>query len=183
MPVPFGAGRRGEALGGVGRGFSEGTGAAGEAKQRAVRGHSPRRGVPQGQLLLVVVADSLRKRLKRARGLWSGLFADGFVVACAGAGLNRIRKTNQQGPVCVTNWLAGCRAEASPEKAEYTLFVTREANLLRPMGGKAVLKRGRAPKPFGPAMCPCKWLSERVRSAMGANDARLMQLRAVASPE
>ncbi|KAH8606538.1 hypothetical protein ERJ75_001504900 [Trypanosoma vivax] len=56
-------------------------------------------------------------------------------------------------------------------------------NLLNLKVGEAVLKEVGAPKPLGLTVQPHKGLSKHVLSVKEAADTRLMQLRAVASPE
>ncbi|KAH8604750.1 hypothetical protein ERJ75_001686500 [Trypanosoma vivax] len=73
--------------------------------------------------------------------------------------------------------------EVSAEKTEYTLFGARGTNLLSLKVGEAVLKEVRAPKPLGLTVQPHKGLSKHVLSVKAAAGTRLMQLRAVASPE
>ncbi|KAH8612743.1 hypothetical protein ERJ75_000855300 [Trypanosoma vivax] len=73
--------------------------------------------------------------------------------------------------------------EVSAEKTEYTLFGARETRLLSLKVGETVLKEGRAPKLLGLTMRPHKGLGKHALSVKAAADTRLMQLRAVASPE
>ncbi|KAH8608463.1 hypothetical protein ERJ75_001305400 [Trypanosoma vivax] len=73
--------------------------------------------------------------------------------------------------------------EVSVEKTEYTLFCARGTNLLSLKVGEAVLKEVRAPKPLGLTVQPHKGLSKHVLSVKEAAGTRLMQLRAVTSPE
>ncbi|KAG8339743.1 hypothetical protein TRVL_09428 [Trypanosoma vivax] len=73
--------------------------------------------------------------------------------------------------------------EVSVEKAEHTLFGARETKLLRLKVGETALKEERAPKLLGLTMQPHKELSKHVMCMKAAPGSRLMQLRAVASPE
>ncbi|KAH8608554.1 hypothetical protein ERJ75_001297000 [Trypanosoma vivax] len=73
--------------------------------------------------------------------------------------------------------------EVSVEKTEYTLFCARGTNLLSLKVGEAVPKEVRAPKPLGLTVQPHKGLSKHVLSVKAAAGTRLMQLRAVASPQ
>ncbi|KAH8615424.1 hypothetical protein ERJ75_000586500 [Trypanosoma vivax] len=73
--------------------------------------------------------------------------------------------------------------EVSAEKTEYTLFCARETNLLSLKVGEAVLKEVRAPELLGLTVQPHKGLSKHVLCVKEAAGTRLMQLRAVASPE
>ncbi|KAH8604754.1 hypothetical protein ERJ75_001686000 [Trypanosoma vivax] len=73
--------------------------------------------------------------------------------------------------------------EVSAEKTEYTLFGARGTNLLSLKVGEAVLKEVRAPKPLGLTVQPHKELSKHVLCVKAAANTRLMQLRAVASPQ
>ncbi|CCD13168.1 unnamed protein product, partial [Trypanosoma congolense IL3000] len=73
--------------------------------------------------------------------------------------------------------------EVSAEKTEYMLFGARETNLLSPKVGETVLKEVRTPKLLGLTMQPHKGLSKHVQGVKAAADTRLLQLRAVASPE
>ncbi|KAG8342899.1 hypothetical protein TRVL_06282 [Trypanosoma vivax] len=73
--------------------------------------------------------------------------------------------------------------EVSAGKTEYTLFGARETNLLSLKVGEAVLKEERTPKLLGLTMQPHKGLSKHVACMKAVGNTRLMQLRAVASPE
>ncbi|KAH8603643.1 hypothetical protein ERJ75_001801500 [Trypanosoma vivax] len=73
--------------------------------------------------------------------------------------------------------------EAPAEKTEHTLFGARGTNLLSLKVGETALKEVRAPKPLGLTVQPHKGLSKHVLSVKAAANTRLMQLRAVASPE
>ncbi|KAH8606637.1 hypothetical protein ERJ75_001494000 [Trypanosoma vivax] len=73
--------------------------------------------------------------------------------------------------------------EVSAEKPEYTLFGARETNLPSLKVGESVLKEERAPKLLGLTMQPHKGLSKHVLSMKAQASTRLLQLRAVASPE
>ncbi|KAH8603226.1 hypothetical protein ERJ75_001842600 [Trypanosoma vivax] len=73
--------------------------------------------------------------------------------------------------------------EVSAEKTEYTLFGARETNLLSLKVGETALKEERAPKTLGLTMQPHRGLSKRVMCTKVAANTRLLQLRAVASPE
>ncbi|SCU70140.1 RNase H, putative [Trypanosoma equiperdum] len=128
-----------------------------------------------GPLLFIVKVDSPSKRLNCIPGLQHGLFANDFTIVCTSSDLNAIQRTVQQGLSCVTNW--------SAEKAEYTLFGARDTNLLYLRIGETVLKEVYTPKLLGLTMQPHKGLSKHARSVKAAADTRLMQLRAVVSPE
>ncbi|CCD20778.1 reverse transcriptase (RNA-dependent DNA polymerase), partial [Trypanosoma vivax Y486] len=144
-------------------------------------------GVPQGSvlgpLLFIVTVDSLSKRLNCIPGLHHGFFADDLTIVCTSADLGEIQQTIQQGLDCVTNWSAEYYMEVSAEKTEYTLFGAREANLLSLKVGETALKEERTPKLLGLTMQPHKGLSKHVRGMKAAANTRLLQLRAVASPE
>ncbi|CCD15172.1 unnamed protein product [Trypanosoma congolense IL3000] len=144
-------------------------------------------GVPQGSvlgpLLFIVTVDSLSKRLNCIPGLQHGFFADDLTIVCASADLSAIQQTIQQGLDCITRWSKEHYMEVSVEKTEYTLFGARETNLLSLKVGETVLKEVRTPKLLGLTMQPHKGLSKHVQGAKAAADARLLQLRAVASPE
>ncbi|KAH8604939.1 putative Reverse transcriptase (RNA dependent DNA polymerase) [Trypanosoma vivax] len=144
-------------------------------------------GVPQvsalGPLLFIVTVNSLSRRLNCIPGLQHGLFVDDFTIVCTSADLRAIQRTIQQGLDCITNWSAEYYMEVSEEKTEYTLFGARETNLLSLKVGKTALKEERAPKLLGLTMQPHNGLSKHVLSMNAAANARLMQLRAVASPE
>ncbi|KAH8613034.1 hypothetical protein ERJ75_000834800 [Trypanosoma vivax] len=73
--------------------------------------------------------------------------------------------------------------EFSAGKTGHTPFGARETNLLSLKVGVTVLKEERAPEPDGPTMQPQKGLSKHALSMKAAASTRLMQLRAVASPE
>ncbi|KAH8616473.1 hypothetical protein ERJ75_000475800 [Trypanosoma vivax] len=73
--------------------------------------------------------------------------------------------------------------EVSAEKTEYTLFGARETNLLSLKVGETALKEERTPKTGGLTMQPHKGLSKHVPSMKAAANTRLLQLRAVVSPE
>ncbi|CCD20716.1 hypothetical protein, conserved, partial [Trypanosoma vivax Y486] len=73
--------------------------------------------------------------------------------------------------------------EVSAEKTEYTLFGARETNLLSLKVGETALKEERAPKLLCPTMQPHKGLAKHVVCMKAAANTRLLQLRAVASPE
>ncbi|CCD20833.1 hypothetical protein, conserved [Trypanosoma vivax Y486] len=73
--------------------------------------------------------------------------------------------------------------EVSAEKTEYTLFGARETNLLSLKVGETALKEERTPKLLGLTMQPHKGLSKHVMCMKAAANTRLLQLRAVASPE
>ncbi|RHW72721.1 Reverse transcriptase (RNA-dependent DNA polymerase) [Trypanosoma brucei equiperdum] len=135
--------------------------------------------VPQGSvhgpLLFIVKVDSPSKRLNCIPGLQHVLFANDLTIVCTSSDLNAIHRTVQQGLSCVTNWSAG--------KAEYTLFGARDTNLLYLRIGETVLKEVYTPKLVGLTVQPHKGLSKHARSVKAAADTRLMQLRAVVSPE
>ncbi|KAH8605646.1 hypothetical protein ERJ75_001605500 [Trypanosoma vivax] len=102
---------------------------------------------------------------------------------CTSADLSKIHKTAQRGLDCITTWSAECYMEVSAEKTEHTLFGARETNLLSLKVGKTSLKEERTPKFLRLTMQSHKGLSKRVLSVTAAANTRLMQLRAVASPE
>ncbi|KAH8616768.1 putative Reverse transcriptase (RNA dependent DNA polymerase) [Trypanosoma vivax] len=141
------------------------------------------RGLPQGSVLgprlFIVTVDSLSRRFNCLPGLQHGLFADDLTVVCTSADLSEI----QQGLDCITNWPAKYYMEVSAEKTEYTLLGARETNLLGLKVGEAVLKEVCAPKLLGLTMQPHNGLSKHVMCMKAGAHARLMQLRAVASPE
>ncbi|KAH8617545.1 putative Reverse transcriptase (RNA dependent DNA polymerase) [Trypanosoma vivax] len=144
-------------------------------------------GVPQGSvlgpLLFIVTVDSLSKRLNFIPGLQQGFFADDLTIVSTSADLSEIQQTIQQGLDCITNWSAEYFMEVSAEKTEYTLFGARKLNLLSLKVGETALKEERAPKLLGLTMQPHKGLSKHVMCMKAAANTRLMQLRAVASPE
>ncbi|KAH8607141.1 hypothetical protein ERJ75_001428600 [Trypanosoma vivax] len=122
---------------------------------------------------------SKSKRLNCIPWLQHGFFADDLTTVCTSADLSGI----QQGLDCITNCSAECRMEVPAAKTERTLFGAREMNLLSPKVGETVLKEERTPKPLGLTMLPHKGLSKHALSMKAAANTRLMQLRAVASPE
>ncbi|KAH8617826.1 putative Reverse transcriptase (RNA dependent DNA polymerase) [Trypanosoma vivax] len=144
-------------------------------------------GVPQGSvlgpLLFIVTADSPTKRLNCIPGLQHGFFADYLTIVSTSADLSEIQRTIQQGLDCLTNWSAEYCMELSAEKTEYTLFGSRETNLLSLKVGETTLKEERTPKLLGLTMQPHKGLSKHVMCMKAAANTRLLQLRAVASPE
>ncbi|KAH8609116.1 putative Reverse transcriptase (RNA dependent DNA polymerase) [Trypanosoma vivax] len=144
-------------------------------------------GVPQGSvlgpLLFIVAVDSLSKRLNCIPGLQHGLFADNLAILCTSADLSEIQQAIQQGLDCITNWSAEYYMEVSAEKAEHTLAVSRETNLSSLKVGETALKEERTPRLLGLAMQPHKGLSKHVMCMKAAANTRLIQLRAVASPE
>ncbi|KAH8617137.1 putative Reverse transcriptase (RNA dependent DNA polymerase) [Trypanosoma vivax] len=144
-------------------------------------------GVPQGwllgPLLFIVTVDPLSRRLKCTPGLQHGFFADDLTIVCTSADLSAIQQTIQQGLDCITNWLAAYYMEVSAEKTEGTLFGARKTNLFSLNVGETALKEARAPRLFGLTMQPHKGLSNHVMCMKAAANTRLMQLRAVASPE
>ncbi|CCD20318.1 reverse transcriptase (RNA-dependent DNA polymerase) [Trypanosoma vivax Y486] len=144
-------------------------------------------GVPQGSVLgpplFIVAADSLSRRLNCIPGLQHGFFADDLTIVCTSADLGEIQRTIQQGLDCITNWSAECYMEVSAEKAEYTQLGARETNLLSLKVGETAPKEGRTPKLLGLTMQPHKGLSKHALNMKAATSTRLMQLRAVASPE
>ncbi|KAH8614793.1 hypothetical protein ERJ75_000651200 [Trypanosoma vivax] len=73
--------------------------------------------------------------------------------------------------------------EVLVEKTEYALFGARETNLLSLKVEGTPLKEERTPKLLGHTMEPQNGLSKHVPSMKAANDTRLIQLTAVASPE
>ncbi|KAH8618652.1 hypothetical protein ERJ75_000253500 [Trypanosoma vivax] len=73
--------------------------------------------------------------------------------------------------------------EVSAEKTEHTLFGARETNLLSLKVGETALKEERLPKLLGLTVQPRKGLSKHVTCVKAAANTRLLQLRAVASPE
>ncbi|KAH8615462.1 putative Reverse transcriptase (RNA dependent DNA polymerase) [Trypanosoma vivax] len=144
-------------------------------------------GVPQGSalgpLLFIVTVDSLSKRINCIPGLQHGFFADDLTIVSTSADLSEIQRTIQQGLDCITNWSAECYMEVSAEKTEYTLFGARETNLLSLKVGETALKKVRTPKLLGLTIQPHKGLSKHVMCMKAAANTRLLQLRAVASPE
>ncbi|KAH8609148.1 hypothetical protein ERJ75_001268300 [Trypanosoma vivax] len=115
--------------------------------------------------------------------LQHGFFADDLTIVSTSADLSEIQQAIQQGLDYITNWSAEYYMEVSAEKTEYTLFGAREMNLLGLKVGEAVLKEERGPKLLGLTMQPHKELSNHALSMGAAAGTRLMQLRAVASPE
>ncbi|CCD18511.1 hypothetical protein, conserved in T. vivax, partial [Trypanosoma vivax Y486] len=144
-------------------------------------------GVPHGsvlgQLPFIVTADSLSKRHNCIPGLQHGFFADDPTVVRTSADRSAIQQTIQKGLDCITNWSAEYYMEVSAEKTEYTLFGARETNLLSLKVGETVLKEEHTPRPLGLTMQPHKGLSKHVMRMNAAANTRLMQLRAMASPE
>ncbi|KAG8347991.1 putative Reverse transcriptase (RNA dependent DNA polymerase) [Trypanosoma vivax] len=144
-------------------------------------------GVPRGSVLgplpFIVTVDSKSKQLNCIPGLQHGFIADDLTIVCASADLIEIQQTIQQGLDCITNCSAEYHMEVSAEKTRYTLFGARETNLLSLKIGEAVLKEERAPKLLGLTMQPHKGLSKHVMCMKAAPNTRLMQLRAMASPE
>ncbi|KAG8340517.1 hypothetical protein TRVL_08655 [Trypanosoma vivax] len=144
-------------------------------------------GVPQGSVVgplpFIVAVDSLSKRLNCIPGLQHGFFADDLTIVRTSADLSEIQQTIQQGLDCIANWPAEYYMEVSAEKTEHTLFGARETNLLSLEVGETVLKEERTPKPLGLTMQPHKGLTKHALSVKAAAGTRLMQLRAVASPE
>ncbi|CCD20356.1 retrotransposon hot spot protein, putative [Trypanosoma vivax Y486] len=141
------------------------------------------RGSVLGQLLFTVAADSLSKRLNCIPGLQHGFFADDLTIVCTSSDLSEIQQISQQGLDCITNWSAEYYMEVSAEKTEYTLFGARETNLLNLKVGETALKEERTPKLLGLTMRLHKGLSKHVMCMKAAANTRLLQLRAVASPE
>ncbi|KAH8607727.1 putative Reverse transcriptase (RNA dependent DNA polymerase) [Trypanosoma vivax] len=144
-------------------------------------------GVPQGSvlgpLLFIFTVDSLSRRLNCIPWLQHGFFADDLTIVCTSADLGEIQQTIQQGLDCITNWSVEYYMEVSAEKTEYTLFGARETNLLSLKVGETALKEERTPKLLGLTMQPHKGLSKHVMCMKAAANTRLLQLRAVASPE
>ncbi|KAG8340463.1 hypothetical protein TRVL_08707 [Trypanosoma vivax] len=144
-------------------------------------------GVPQGSVLgplpFVVAVGSLSKWLNCIPWLQHGFFADDLTIVCTSADLGGVHKNIQQGLDCITNWSAEYYMEVSAEKTEHTLFGARETNLLSLKVGEHALKEERTPKPLGLTMQPHKLLSKHVMCMKAAANTRLLQLRAVASPE
>ncbi|KAG8338859.1 putative retrotransposon hot spot protein [Trypanosoma vivax] len=144
-------------------------------------------GVPHGSvlgpLLFIVTVDSLSRRLNCIPGLKHGFFADDLIIVCTSADLSEIQQTIQQGLDCITNWPAEYYMEVSAEKTEHMLFGARETNLLSLKVGKTAPKEKRAPKLLGLNMRPHKGLSKHAMCMKAPVNTRLMQLRAVASPE
>ncbi|KAG8339812.1 hypothetical protein TRVL_09361 [Trypanosoma vivax] len=73
--------------------------------------------------------------------------------------------------------------EVSAEKTECTLFGARVTNLLSLKVGETALKEVPTPKLLGLTMQPHKGLTKHVMCMKAAANTRVMQLRAVASPE
>ncbi|KAH8620232.1 putative Reverse transcriptase (RNA dependent DNA polymerase) [Trypanosoma vivax] len=130
-----------------------------------------------------VLSQSRKAAPHSIPGLRHGFFADDLTIACTSVDLSEIQRTIQQGLDCITNFSAEYYMEVSAEKTEHTLFGARETNLLSLEVGETVLKEVRTPKPLGLTMHPHEWLSKHAPSMKAAADTRLMQLRAVASPE
>ncbi|CCD19767.1 hypothetical protein, conserved in T.vivax [Trypanosoma vivax Y486] len=167
--------------------LSEGARGTGEGEQHAVRGCQPHLWCPSrlgagtaavhchggfaeqaAQLHPWAVARVLRRRAH---------------IVCTSADLSEIQQTIQQGLDCITNWSAEHCMEVPAEKTEYTPFGARDTNLLSLKVGETVLKEVRAPKLLGLTVQLHKGLSKHVLSVTEAVGTRLMQLRAVASPE
>ncbi|CCD16009.1 unnamed protein product [Trypanosoma congolense IL3000] len=127
--------------------------------------------------------DSLNKQLNCILGFQHGNFADDLTIVCTSADLSAIQQTIQHGFDCIMRWSEDHYMEVSAEKTGYTLFAARETNLLSLKVGEAVLKKVRTPKLLGLTMQPHKGLSKHVEGAKAVADARLLQLRAVVSPE
>ncbi|KAH8604595.1 putative Reverse transcriptase (RNA dependent DNA polymerase) [Trypanosoma vivax] len=144
-------------------------------------------GSPQGSalgpLLFIVTVDSLSKRLNCIPGLQHGFFADDLTIVRTSADLVAIQQPVQQGLDCITNWSAEYCMVVSAEKHECTLFGARQANLLSLAVGETALKEERTPKLLGLTMQPHKGRSKHVMCMKAAASTRLLQLRAVASPE
>ncbi|KAH8605668.1 putative Reverse transcriptase (RNA dependent DNA polymerase) [Trypanosoma vivax] len=142
------------------------------------------RGLVLGQLLFIVTVDSLSKQLNCIPYLLHGFFADDLTIVCTSSDLSEIQQISQQGLDCITNWSAECCMEVlAMKKTEYTLFGARETNLLSLKVGETEMKEERAPKLLGLTMQPHKVLSKHVLCMKAAANTRLLQLRAVASPE
>ncbi|KAH8603388.1 hypothetical protein ERJ75_001813700 [Trypanosoma vivax] len=73
--------------------------------------------------------------------------------------------------------------EVSAEKTQYTLSGARETNLLSLKAGETALNEERKTKPLGLNMQPRTGLSKHVMCMKASANTRLMQLRAVASPQ
>ncbi|KAG8344806.1 reverse transcriptase (RNA-dependent DNA polymerase) [Trypanosoma vivax] len=145
------------------------------------------RGVPQGSVLgplpFIVTVDSLSKRPNCIHGLQHGFFSGDLTIVCTSADLSEIQQTIQKGLDCITHWLAEYYMEVLAEKTEYTLFGTRETNLLSLKVGETALKEERTPTLLCLTKQPHKGLRKHVLCMKAAASTRLMQLRAVASPE
>nr|CCC90773.1 unnamed protein product [Trypanosoma congolense IL3000] len=168
-------------------GFSAGAYGAGEVNNTLSEDISLTCGVPQGSvlgpLLFIATVDSLSKRLNCIPGLKHGFFADDLTIVCESTDRSAIQKAIQPRLDCITRWSEEPYMEVSPEKTEYTLFGARETNLLSLKVGETMLKEVRTPKLLGLTMQPHKGLSKHVQGAKAVAEARLLQLRAVASPE
>ncbi|CCD18584.1 putative Reverse transcriptase (RNA dependent DNA polymerase) RNase H [Trypanosoma vivax] len=144
-------------------------------------------GVPQGSILwplsFTFTADSVGRRISFIPVLQHGFFADGLAIVCKSAELGEVQQTIQQGSDCITNWSAEYYMEVSAAKHECTLFGAWKTNLLRLKVGETALKEVRTPQLPGLTMQPHKGLSKHVMCMKAAANTRLMELRAVASPE
>ncbi|CCD21512.1 hypothetical protein, conserved in T. vivax, partial [Trypanosoma vivax Y486] len=144
-------------------------------------------GVPHGCVLwplsFTFTADSVGRRISFIPVLQHGFFADGLAIVCKSAELGEVQQTIQQGSDCITNWSAEYYMEVSAEKTEYTLFGAWKTNLLRLKVGETALKEVRTPQLPGLTMQLHKELSKHEMCMKAAANTRLMELRAVASPE
>ncbi|KAG8339135.1 reverse transcriptase (RNA-dependent DNA polymerase) [Trypanosoma vivax] len=145
-------------------------------------------GVSQEKLLqktvFIVAADSvISRRFNRVPLLQHGFFFDGVTIVCTSCDVNELSQTIHGVLDCVTNRKEKHYMEVSAEKTEYTLFGARETNLLSLKVGETVRKEERTPKLLGLTMQPHKGLSKHVLCMKAAASTRIMQLRAVASPE
>ncbi|CCD19857.1 reverse transcriptase (RNA-dependent DNA polymerase), partial [Trypanosoma vivax Y486] len=144
-------------------------------------------GVPQGSvlglLLFIVAVDSLSVRLNWNPGPHDGFFADDLNIVLTEANLSENQQAKQQGLDWIEKSSKECYMEVSAEKTECTPFGARTTTLLSLKVGRDALKEERAGKLLGLTMQTHKGLTKHVMSMKAAANTRLMQLRAVASPE